>query len=46
MQTALIQLPESLENTENKEYLTFENTEILDTEVSKSNTKLVPHGID
>lgn len=38
MQTALIQLPESLENTENKEYMTFQNTEILDTEVNTSIT--------
>lgn len=34
MQTAIIQLPESIENTENKEYMTFQNTEILDTEVA------------
>lgn len=33
MQSALIRLPESLENAENKEYLSFENTEILNTEV-------------
>lgn len=33
MQTAIIQLPESVENTENKEYMTFQDTEILDTEV-------------
>lgn len=34
MQSALIQLPESFENHENKEYLSFQTFEILDTEVS------------
>lgn len=33
MQSALLQLPESLDNQENKEYLSFQSTEILDTEV-------------
>ncbi|XP_037045900.1 EARP-interacting protein homolog [Bradysia coprophila] len=39
MQSALLRLPESLENTENKEYLSFESTDILDTQAHGNEIK-------
>ncbi|KAJ6642969.1 Protein disabled, partial [Pseudolycoriella hygida] len=39
MQSALLRLPESLENTENKEYLSFESTDILDTQAQGNEIK-------
>lgn len=34
MQSAILELPESMENLENKEYLSFKSSEVLGTEVS------------
>lgn len=39
MQSALLRLPESLENAENKEYLSFESTDILDTQAHGNEIK-------
>lgn len=41
MQSAIIEIPESLENPENKEYLSFQSSEVLDTEVWIINEKKI-----